>query len=396
MKATDRSSKFLLMKTAFLFSIAGLLLFGTSVVTFAQVAQSDLSRYLISARAGLVNLAEGTVELRGAGEEIWKPLKIIKGDSQELQNGDAVKTGENGRLEILLTPGSFLRLNENSGFEMTDNSLDSLRLKILNGSAIVEATGVDGVKPDLNIETPQSRVSIVKNGIYRINVSDSGAADVFVRKGEARVDLNSSAQVDDVKIKGGKALLASGFSANNRSNATTNAAPQTDSTGKNLTTKFDKKNEDSFDLWSKKRAETLVASNSRLTDLYSSGALTGFFNNSSRYSGRYAPHGLWFYDPSLSCYTFSPFYYGWQSPYGFNYPVWYDYNTYYYNRFGYSRHNVNRPATAIVGSPRMPPPSPAANRIYNGQHQRAINAGQAVGGGGHIRSSAGVGIRSSG
>lgn len=367
MKTTKSPREFSVVKISFLFLIAVFILSG---IADATLAQSDPSKYLISARAGLINLAEGTVELRGSGETSWNPVKIVKGESQELQNGDVVRTGENGRLEILLSPGSFLRLNENSEFEMTDNSLDSMRLKILNGSAIIEATGVDGVKPDINIETPQSHVSVIKNGIYRVNVFDSGATDVFVRTGEARVDLNTTAQVDDVKIKGGKALLASNFS--------TDGVSQPNFAKNNLVTKFDKKkSEDEFDLWSKNRAESLVASNSRLTDLYSSYMLTGFFNNDWRYSSRYAPYGLWFYDPLLNCYTFSPFYYGWRSPYGYSYPVWYDYNTYYYSLFGNSRRSL---APVIVGVPRIPPPSPVAARIHNRQLQRAIDNGHDVSG----------------
>jgi hypothetical protein len=62
-------------------------------------------RYIVSARAGGVNYVEGTVAvIRKSG----RSGLLLKGDTLEV--GDRVSTGANGKAEILLNPGSFLRL----------------------------------------------------------------------------------------------------------------------------------------------------------------------------------------------------------------------------------------------------------------------------------------------
>ena len=49
-----------------------------------------------------------------------------------------LSTGQ-GRAEILLTPGVFLRVGENTSIKMLDNRLLSTRVEFLSGSAIVES-----------------------------------------------------------------------------------------------------------------------------------------------------------------------------------------------------------------------------------------------------------------
>ncbi len=47
-----------------------------------------------------------------------------------------LRTGQ-GRAEVLLTPGVFLRVGENSAIRMLDNRLLSTRVEIVSGNAIV-------------------------------------------------------------------------------------------------------------------------------------------------------------------------------------------------------------------------------------------------------------------
>ena len=96
------------------------------VAAFA-VAQKDTisaaagDRYIVSARAGGVNYVEGTVAvIRKSG----RSGLLLKGDTLEV--GDRVSTGANGKAEILLNPGSFLRLGGSSAFEFNTTSLDDL------------------------------------------------------------------------------------------------------------------------------------------------------------------------------------------------------------------------------------------------------------------------------
>src|SRR5688572_14264050 len=84
----------------------------------AAYAQNDTlsaaagDRYVISAKAGGVNFVEGTVNV---ARKSGRTGQLLKGDSLEI--GDRVLTATDGKVEILLNPGSFLRLGGDSEFE---------------------------------------------------------------------------------------------------------------------------------------------------------------------------------------------------------------------------------------------------------------------------------------
>ncbi|HEU4477373.1 MAG TPA: FecR family protein [Pyrinomonadaceae bacterium] len=277
------------------FLLGIILLSGLSIApTLAQgpVSSQSRERFVISARAGGVNAVTGKTGVYAKGSNVWEPLTI----KDNLERGDVVKTGLDGRVEILLNPGSYMRVGENSEFELTSNTLDNLEVRVIRGTAIVEATGADDTELMINITTPHAKMAIVRRGLYRVNVVPGDLTEVIVRKG--RMLLSDP----EAKINGGKKLI---FSGNSYS-----VAKLTDA---------EKKEVDSFDIWSKDRAQTIAKANQRI----GSGdrrmmMRTGFFSD---WAFRFSPRvgGIWFYDRSLSCYTFLPFYSGWGSPYGNSY-----------------------------------------------------------------------------
>jgi len=242
-------------------------------------------RFGISAKAGGVNAVSGQVMVKRAGQD---PQLLTSQD--DLASGDVVTTGYGSQAEILLNPGTYLRLAEKSEFEMVDTSLDKLRVKLNKGSAIIEATGTDQTQLQIPIITDQKRMTIVRAGIYRINVRP-GVTELFVRKGR----MSIGATKDDI-VKSGKKVTFS-------------------STGQSIA-KLTDADKDDFDSWSKMRGQTLAKANLRL----STRALNGYLSSSGGFGsfggfgfGRY---GLWTWSPFASCYTFLPFNYGWGSPYG--------------------------------------------------------------------------------
>ncbi len=274
-------------------------------------AQARDSR-LVSARAGAVNLTSGDVTVRRAGQKSWQTL--LRTD--DLRDGDAVRTGSDGRAEILLNPGSYLRLGEDTEFEMTDTSLNTLRLKVARGSALIEASIPEGgssqaVMPEpptktttvieaaarytdafvILIDTPKTQALIVRSGVYRINVAADGSTELFVRSGRALVGR------DAVTVKEGKVATVA------RDGAVEVA-------------KFDGKQKDELDLWGKKRAQEIARVNSQLPVR----ALNTAFANMGwdSFSWGYNPSGLWYWDARASYYTYIPFV-GCRSPYGYWY-----------------------------------------------------------------------------
>ncbi|HEX8920446.1 MAG TPA: FecR family protein, partial [Pyrinomonadaceae bacterium] len=267
------------------------LIFGLAITAEAQ----NREKYIISAQAGGINFVSGNVTVRRLGER--SPRALVLTDN--LQTGDSVTTGAGGRVEVLLNPGSYLRLDENSEFELTDASLDNLLVSLKRGSAVMEVTGASDVELALGVNTPQAEALITKGGIYRFNALPNETTEISVRKG--RVVFGKGTQT---KLKGGqKALIG---------RAGVEVA------------KLNKKDQDTLDLWSKERAETLARANRRLERR----SLLLAFNDYGwadmswwgQTSPRYGSLGLWVYSANTRSYCFLPM--GptaWSTPYGQSY-----------------------------------------------------------------------------
>ncbi len=260
-----------------------------SVLSLAQ----NREKFVISAKAGGINAVTGQAKVHSKGDSDWQQLSI----TDDLNAGDRVRTDHDGRVEILLNPGSYLRVGGNTEVELANNSLANLELRLIKGTAIVEATGADGLELNINISTPHTKLAIVRQGLYRLNVVPGDTTELIVRKG--RVILSDS----HTKVKGGNKVV---FSQTNVSVA--------------KYTKEEKKRfeQEDVDLWSKERAETLAKANRRVTERMLNSAFASFrdpFDNPYYSRG----FGLWFFNARVGCYTFIPFYYGWGSPYGSSY-----------------------------------------------------------------------------
>jgi hypothetical protein len=267
-----------------------------SNVNFAQ----NREKFVISAKAGGINAITGQADVHPKGESDWQQLAI----TDDLDAGDRVRTANDGRVEILLNPGSYLRVGGDSEVELSNNTLANLEVRLLRGTAIVEATGADGLELNINISTPHTKLAIVRQGLYRLNVIPNDATELIVRKG--RVILSDS----HTKIKDGNKVI---FSATNISVA--------------KLTKEEKKVKEDVDNWSKERAETLAKANRRISDRM----MTSAFSSFRDWDPFARSFGFWFYNSRAGCYTFLPFGWGWGSPYGNSY------STSIYGPFGYPR-----------------------------------------------------------
>jgi hypothetical protein len=285
---------------------------GLLVLISAGQAQNR-EKFGISAKAGGVNSVTGNVNVTTTGE----PARALT-DRDDLSSGDVVTTGQASQAEILLNPGTYLRLGANSELALSDDSLENLTVKLIRGSAIVEASGGDDANIRITILANQQSLAIIRGGIYRVNVQP-GATDLLVRKGRVEVNNNPSAMV-----KGGvKVTYAAG-------------AP--------VIVKLSKQDQDDFDLWSKKRAETLARANAKI----SGRVVDGYLASMSPFDYAFSPAnrwGLWTYSPFAGCFTFVPFHYGWSSPYGHYYGS-------YYNVWPYSSAPGYGPT--IVANPNTP------------------------------------------
>lgn len=334
-----------------LFLLSVTLVLACSVVSFSQTTRD---KFVISAKAGGINAITGGANVISRGERDWQQLMI----TDDLNSGDRVRTDGDGRVEILLNPGSYLRLGGNSEVELLDNSLANLEVKLLRGTAIVEATGADNLDLNIGVSTPHTRLAIVRQGLYRLNVVPDDATELIVRKG--RVILSDS----HTKVKGGNKVI---FNATNFS-----VAKLTDE---------DKKKDD-VENWSKERGQALAKANQRITNRVLNTAFASFNDPFSFFDRRAL--GLWFFNPRVGCYTFLPYYLGLGSPYGSYYTNAFYVpfvTTYSYPNYGgghgggtVSSGGQNYPTNGGTpsnsGGSYRPPTPPASNGNGNGGFSR--------------------------
>lgn len=325
------------------FHLLSLSLFLVAVVlgcSLEGLAQNR-EKFVISAKAGGINAVTGGATVVGRGASDWQQLMI----TDDLRSGDRVRTAFDGRVEILLNPGSYLRVGGNSEVELLDNSLANLEVKLLRGTAIVEAAGADGVELNIGISTPHTRVAIVRQGLYRLHVVPENATELIVRKG--RVILSDS----QTKVKGGNKIV---FSATNVTVA--------------KLTKEEKKKKDDVEVWSKERGEALAKANRRITDRMLNSAFASYRDPFDPWRPYGRAFGVWFYNVQVGCYTFLPFYYGFGSPYGSSYTtsIYSPWGSRIYGLTNYPARSGNNNGSASGGSSGGGSSPPAAGGSSSG------------------------------
>lgn len=356
-----------------LFGFVGLVTLAVFSASLAVAQDSTLraaagDKWVITAKAGGVNHVQGSISIdRSAG----KSGMLLKGDSIDV--GDRVSTGANGRAEILLNPGSYLRIAENSAFEFKTTSLEDLKVAVTRGSVVLEVFAANDFRVAVN--TPSDSYDLIETGVYRIDVAADGKGRIEVWKGKA--------EVGDTILKGGR------------------TASSLD--GQTAIAKFDRDERDDFEKWSRERAKELAKGTNDLRDRSLRNSLM-----SSYLGGRwdmYNSFGLWVYNNRMGRYCFLPFGYGWSSPYGYGFGTniwWYRLPTVVYVRpsvgTGGTIAGTPPPAGTPRGDGRGIRPSPdrqpidrqgTAKRPPFAEMQGGRSTGRGFGGGGFEPSSGG-------
>lgn len=312
------------------FVAAVVLLVGASIAANAQ--------HLISTKSGFVNRAEGKVFILRADSEDGSKGRASLGT--QMRDGDSLITEAGSYAELLLSPGSYLRLNENSEVRVLNTAFEEIRFELIKGSAIAEVATANEQVSNINknspleIVTPHGTISIAKDGIYRFDTIAANTL-VQVRQGELFVgDRNQFLTGKATKIKRGNVVKLTDGTVNNTDIA-----------------KVNKDVSDRFDAWSFNRANTLMAAN--ISALRRSRTMS-------------ALNYGWMYDSFYNCYTFIPRRGLWYSPYGFGFfnsygncmYYWpYGYNPYYGNPYGNgggTGGGAALPSRVIAGNDRAP------------------------------------------
>ncbi len=249
----------------------------------AVVGIPAAAQNVVSAKAGLVHYTEGDVLVAG------KPVEKQVGLFTTLKPGESLSTTQ-GRAEVLLGPGVFLRVGEKSTIKLVANDPVDTKLELVAGTIIIEAA--ETVK-DNRTTIIHEGVSLwpKKDGVYTIETEPELQARTW--DGELAVEEDGKITT----VKGGRV-----FAIN------TDDKPE----------KFDKDNTDSLYRWASRRSSYIAMANV-------SGA-----RNAERW-GITGGGSSWLFNSYLGMYTFMPYRGIWNSPFGWAFyspaSVW---NAYYY------------------------------------------------------------------
>lgn len=230
--------------------------------------------YTVSAKPGIVNYIEGDVYLNG------NRLSNSATKATFLGANDMLST-DIGKVEVLLTPGVFLRLGDGSQIRMISPSLTDMQVELVRGEAMVEAAGL-AKENKIQIVDHGGLVRLDKNGLYRFTAYDPPAAEVIAGKaevffGEREIALS----------KGHETVLGGALKAK----------------------KFDAKREDDLYAWSNIRSEYDAAAS------YQAANDALLQSNGSAYGGWYfaSLFDCWAWLPGSGAF-YSPFGWGFYSP----------------------------------------------------------------------------------
>jgi hypothetical protein len=156
------------MKHAFLTAIAFL---GAAAISLPAFGANP-------ARPGALNYVEGTAFLNG------QQLTDKEVGTVDLNAGEELHTTD-GKAEVLLTPGVYLRIGDNSTVKMISPDLMRTQVELERGQAGVE---VDQIYPQNNLDIVDDGVQtrLMKDGFYEF---DAKQPDLRVFSGKAYVEV---------------------------------------------------------------------------------------------------------------------------------------------------------------------------------------------------------------
>ena len=240
-----------------------------AILAISSVAA--LSQDVISARSGLIHFTQGAVTLDG------QQLVHKAAEFKAMKDGSVLET-KLGRAEILLSPGVFLRIAEDSSVRMIRSNLEDTKLALLSGSALLEV-GELSKDQSLTMSVGERTVNFPRKGLFRLDFDPSqiaafdGSADVIVGD-------------DRVTVKEGREAALSG--------------PEV------KPVKFDKDDTDAFHRWASRRSGYISMANFSAAKRVSDSDSIWRGNN-------------WIYNPYFGMFTYLPMSGMYRSPFGYSF-----------------------------------------------------------------------------
>jgi hypothetical protein len=251
----------------------------------AVAAVSVSAQDIVSARAGLIHHLEGVVLING------EALKQNGDTFLSMKQGETLST-ERGRAEVLLNPGTYLRMGEASSFKLDSADLDNTKLTLLSGTVLVEVADLPK-DTSATLELLGSQVALKKRGLYEFTADAPGNVRVY----DGEISLTATGATP-IKIGKGREIAFNAL----------RSGPG----------KFDQNETSELYNWGSRRAIYIAQANqSAARTAYADSRTQASTGSSLAYSALGGYSGVWVFNPYYGMYTFLPLRgYGY-SPYGF-------------------------------------------------------------------------------
>src|SRR5271166_1822374 len=133
-------------------------------------------------RVARLAYVEGAFSVQPAGTDDWIAAPI----NRPLTTGDTLWSDSDGRVELQLD-GSLLRLSANTSLSFLNLGDDITQVQLASGTLLVRVRRLDDSET-YEIDTPNLAFSILRPGLYRITVDESGTTTaISVRSGQGEV-----------------------------------------------------------------------------------------------------------------------------------------------------------------------------------------------------------------
>jgi FecR protein len=164
---------------------------------FASVTTLMFATVLLShaQEPGIVNFSEGQVAVNGQTLTAGTSGMAIVNAGQTLET-------EQGRAELLLTPGVYVRIGENSAIKMDTRSATAVKVELIRGEAVVEVDQVDKTRR-LDMIDQGADAHLDRSGIFQFDTKEPAIATYL---GKIRVEDDRRG----IQLNKGQRLLLNG------------------------------------------------------------------------------------------------------------------------------------------------------------------------------------------
>jgi hypothetical protein len=151
----------------------------------SHLALIAMLQLVISTKAGLVNHVQGVANVSRM---------------TQVPAGIPIRTALNGYAEVLLTPGVFLRLDENSEVVLDRVEIADCAVRVIRGAAVVEAIEINKDYP-IEVTTGDLTAKVFQKGIYRFEDGKATVIEGKLRTAEGKLAYSKGWQVSYLTAK---------------------------------------------------------------------------------------------------------------------------------------------------------------------------------------------------